>query len=101
MADERVSTPSRPLPPKTAVALEYTPGKHRAPVVAAKGRGEVAERIIALAEQHGVPIRRDPDLVQVLAKLDLDQAIPPELYAVIAEIFAFVYALNNRRRASA
>jgi flagellar biosynthesis protein len=100
MTGER-TPPGRPPAPKTAVALEYTPGKHRAPVVAAKGRGEVAERIIALAEQHGVPIRRDPDLVQVLAKLDLDQAIPPELYAVIAEIFAFVYTLNNRRRASA
>lgn len=80
------------------MALEYVPGTHRAPVVSAKGEGLLADRIIALAEQHGIPVRRDPDLVRVLAKLDLDQAIPPELYAVIAEIFAFVYAMNNRRR---
>ncbi|MBI4504391.1 MAG: EscU/YscU/HrcU family type III secretion system export apparatus switch protein [Chloroflexi bacterium] len=90
--------PKRRQPLKTAVALEYQSGKHRAPVIAAKGQGLVAERIIALAQEHGVPIRQDPDLVQVLAKLDLDQVIPPELYAVVAEVFAFVYAMNNRRR---
>lgn len=90
--------PKRRQPLKTAVALEYEPGKHRAPVIAAKGQGLVAERIIALAQEHGVPIRHDPDLVQVLAKLDLDQVIPPELYAVVAEVFAFVYTMNNRRR---
>lgn len=99
MNDRENSGPGRrPPPPKAAVALEYVPGKHRAPVVAAKGTGAVAERILALAKKHKIPVQRDPDLVQVLVRLDLDRAIPPELYAVIAEIFAFVYTMNNRRR---
>jgi flagellar biosynthesis protein len=58
----------------------------------------VAEKIIALAQEHGVPIREDPDLVQVLSQLDLQQEIPPTLYQVVAELLAFVYRLNQTYR---
>ena len=81
-------------PPKTAVALQYERGKAPAPRIAATGKGAIAERIIAIAREHNVPIREDRDLVQLLAKLDLGDAIPGELYPVIAEVFAFVYRLN-------
>lgn len=80
---------------KTAVALAYKPEKDTAPRVTAKGKGLVAEKIIALARAHGIPIRDDPDLVTVLAALELDREIPPELYKAIAEVFAFIYRINQ------
>ncbi|MFH1058702.1 MAG: EscU/YscU/HrcU family type III secretion system export apparatus switch protein [Pseudomonadota bacterium] len=81
---------------KKAVALRYEPGRDEAHTLAALGRGKLAEKIIALAREHGVPIKEDPDLVEVLARLELDQEIPPELYLVVAEILAFVYQANAR-----
>jgi flagellar biosynthesis protein len=84
---------------KTAVALKYDRVKNRAPSVAATGRGQVADRVIEVARQSGVPVREDRELVQLLAKLDLGESIPAELYPVIAEVFAFVYRLNGARAA--
>ncbi|MCB0195667.1 MAG: EscU/YscU/HrcU family type III secretion system export apparatus switch protein [Anaerolineae bacterium] len=80
-----------------AVALSYDADTMPAPTIAAQGQGEVAERIIALAKEHGVTIRQDPDLVTLLAQLDIGQTIPPELYAVVAEVLAFVYQLKTKR----
>jgi flagellar biosynthesis protein len=85
---------------KTAVALKYDRAKNRAPSVVATGRGRVADRIVELARESGVPVREDRELVQLLAKLDLGEAIPAELYPVIAEVFAFVYRLNGTRAAA-
>lgn len=82
--------------PQSAVALGYARGENAAPKVKAKGRGPVAEKIIAVARQHGVPVHSDPDLVEVLAALDLDMEIPEEIYAVVAELLAFVYRTNNK-----
>lgn len=79
-----------------AAALRYAPPRDVAPRVTAKGKGRIAEKIIALAQQYGVPIQEDPDLVEILAALDLEQEIPPECYAAVAEILAFVYGLNQR-----
>ncbi|MHB8620601.1 MAG: EscU/YscU/HrcU family type III secretion system export apparatus switch protein [Chloroflexota bacterium] len=87
--------PRRARPVKTAVALEYDRGKDYAPVITASGRGEQAERIIALARRHGIYIEPDPDLVEILSTLDLGDAIPPQLYYIVAEILAFVYNLNE------
>jgi flagellar biosynthesis protein len=83
-------------PPKKAVALKYAPPKDRAPKITAKGSGLIAQKIIELAKEHGIPIQEDPVLVQVLAQLDFYQEIPPTVYLVIAEILAFVYSLHNR-----
>jgi flagellar biosynthesis protein len=80
-----------------AVALKYDAAERDAPEVVASGRGRIAEKIIELAKARGIYIKQDPDLVEVLSKLDIGDAIPPELYAVIAEILAFVYRLNARR----
>jgi flagellar biosynthesis protein len=79
-----------------AAAIEYDNRKDSAPRVTAKGEGLLAERIIELAKQHDIPIRSDPNLVQVLSKLDLNEQIPAELYHAIAEILAFVYTLNAK-----
>ena len=80
---------------RAAVALQYDAATDKAPRVIAKGRGQVAEKIMALAREHGIPMREDPELVQMLTQIDLDQAIPPSLYKVVAELLAFVYHLNQ------
>jgi FlhB-like protein len=81
---------------RRAVALHYDAQSEEAPRVVAKGDRMVAERIIELAHEHGVPIQEDPDLVAMLAKLDVNTFIPEELYRAVAEVLAFVYRLNNR-----
>jgi flagellar biosynthesis protein len=86
------------LGPKLAAALKYDAGKDRAPHLAAKGRGAVAEKIIELALKHDIPIRNDPALVQMLSKLDIDETIPQELYQAVAEILAFIYRMNEEQR---
>ena len=78
------------------MALKYRGEESIAPKVKAKGRGPIAEQIIETARKHGVPIQCDPDLVEVLAALDLDMEIPEEIYAVVAELLSFVYRTNNK-----
>ena len=80
---------------RIAAALGYDPSKTDAPKLMAKGQGDIADKIIELAKEHNIPIREDRALVAVLAKLDLDQEIPPELYHTIAELLAFVYRANK------
>lgn len=82
---------------KKAVALQYTAEKD-APVVTAKGKGVVAEKIIDLAEKNGVPLQEDRSLVEVLSQLDIDQQIPPELYQLVAEVLSFVYRTDQEAR---
>lgn len=82
---------------KKAVALKYDREKDDAPKVKARGQGRVAEKIIELAREHGIPIHDDPDLVEVLASLDIDQEVPPEVYVAVAELLAFVYSSNADR----
>lgn len=86
---------------RLAAALKYDSRKEVAPKIVARGRGAVAEKIIALARKNRVPIQSDPDLVQILSKLDIDEQIPVELYKAVAEILAFVYSANNRCRETA
>jgi flagellar biosynthesis protein len=81
---------------RRAAALGYDSETDEAPRLLAKGAGELADRIIELAKEHGIPIREDRDLVAVLARLDLDQEIPAELYKAVAELLAFVYRVNSR-----
>jgi len=87
----------RPASPPLAAALGYNAKKDRAPRITAKGRGVIAEKIIALARKHDIPIKEDP-LAQILYRLDLDEEIPAELYRAIAEILAFVYTMNEQQR---
>lgn len=81
-----------------AAAIKYDGATDAAPKVTASGRGMVAERIIAIAGENGVPIKSDPDLIQVLSKLKVGAEIPEELYRAVAEILAFVYSLNENQR---
>lgn len=81
---------------KKAVSLKYEPSEHEAPIVTAKGQGLIAEKIIALAKKHHIPIKDDPDLVEILSQLELEEQIPPAVYQVVAEIFTFIYYLNKK-----
>jgi len=83
--------------PRQAVALHYAPKKDAAPKLVAKGRGYLADKILELARQHHIPIRHDKNLVQILAKLDLEAEIPQEVYQAVAEILAFIYRVANRQ----
>jgi flagellar biosynthesis protein len=81
---------------KSAVALKYQTETDAAPKVTAKGEGLVAERIIQLARENQVPIKEDPDLVQILSQVDINKEVPPSVYKVVAELLAFVYKLNSK-----
>ncbi|UOF91712.1 EscU/YscU/HrcU family type III secretion system export apparatus switch protein [Fodinisporobacter ferrooxydans] len=81
---------------KQAVALRYQSEMHEAPIVVAKGKGQIAEKILEQAKEYDIPIQEDPSLVEILGKLDLQQQIPPELYQVVAELLAFIYQADKR-----
>lgn len=85
----------RPL--QSAVALAYRSGE-AAPKVVAKGRGLVAEQIIAVANEHGVHIHESKELVSLLMDVDLDRQIPPVLYRIIAELLAWLYHIESAQK---
>ncbi len=79
-----------------AVAMGYTPGSGEAPVVLASGKGAVAEQVRQIALAHGIEVRKDPDLAQLLSVIDVDSQIPVEAFAAVAEILAYVYRANGK-----
>ena len=79
---------------RRAVAIQYTEGS--APEVVAKGFGDLADEILAVAKEYGVLIHEDEQLVSFLASLDLGQQIPEHLYRIIAELIAFSYVLQGK-----
>ena len=79
-----------------AVALKYDQKKDGAPRVVARGRGEIAEKIVEIAKANNVPLYEDKNLAQILEALDLETEIPPELYRAVAEVLAFIYRLNGK-----
>ena len=87
-------------PTHYAVALSYD-GNHPAPIVVAKGKDFIALQIRRIAEENDVPIVPDPPLARSLhGSVEIDQMIPVELYAAVAQVLAFVYKLAGRKRAS-
>ncbi|MBN2058457.1 MAG: EscU/YscU/HrcU family type III secretion system export apparatus switch protein [Candidatus Saganbacteria bacterium] len=80
---------------KQAIALRYDVDKDKAPLVIASGRGAVADEILRIAEDNRIPLYEDPELAQLLTKLELDTEIPPELYTLVAEVLFFVYKLDR------
>ncbi len=88
-------TSSKTKPQKKAVALRYDKEKDAAPRLVGKGLGLMADKIIALAKEHGIPIQPDSDLVEILSRLNLNQEVPPETYVLVAEILAFIYRTNQ------
>lgn len=83
-------------PIQNAVALAYLEGA-AAPKVVAKGRGLIADQIIAIAKEHGVFVHESKELVALLMKVDLDDDIPPLLYLAVAELLAWLYRLDSEK----
>ena len=81
-------------PPRRAIALEYDGAS--APRISALGQDALAEEIIALAREHGVPLQDDPELAAVLARIPLGEEIPEALYRAVAEVIAFAYLLCGK-----
>lgn len=82
------------MKPKTAVALSYEPSDD-APKVIASGKGYLAEKIIEKAKEADIPLHQDGKLADTLSKLEIGDAIPPELYEVVAEILVFVDKMDR------
>ncbi|MES9831108.1 MAG: EscU/YscU/HrcU family type III secretion system export apparatus switch protein [Candidatus Thiodiazotropha sp. LLP2] len=80
---------------EVAVALKYD--GENAPRLTAKGRGELADRILALAEEHEVPLHEDAELAALLTQIPLGDEIPQALYRAVAEVIAFAYLLSGKR----
>lgn len=83
-------------PVKQAIALGYDICDE-APRVIASGKGALAERIIERAKENDVPVHRDDKLADTLSRLDIGDAIPQELYEVVAEILVFVDSMDKIR----
>ena len=81
---------------RRAIALEYNPDQDLAPRVTAVGENILAEQIISLARSQQIPIHEDPFLADALAQVEVSETIPPELYALVAEILAYVYRINQK-----
>ena len=86
---------------KIAVALQYELGMDAAPRVTAKGKGEVAEKIVEVAQAAGVHVERNEPLAQSLSQIELDQQIPKELYKAVAEVIGFILKCGAAHRTDA
>lgn len=82
-------------PVRVAAAIAYRPGM-AAPVVTAKGRGLVAEEIVRRARDHGVAVQVSGSLAGLLAEVELQHQIPPQLFQAVAELLAWLYRLEGR-----
>lgn len=88
MSDDATTTPD------LAIALQYD--GENTPRITAKGRSELAERILELANEHDVPLHEDPELAALLSQVPLGDEIPESLFRAVAEVIAFAYLLSGK-----
>lgn len=88
---------NKPKERALAVALQYEKGSRDAPKVIAKGRGLIAERIVALAEENDVIIEANPVLAQALSGIEIDDSIPIELYEAVAIVIGYVLRTSAKK----
>ena len=81
-------------PDEIAIALSYD-GEH-APIITARGTGELAQEIINIAREHDVPLYENSELAQLLALVELSEEIPEALYVAVAEVLSFIYWLTGK-----
>lgn len=85
---------------KKAAALSYKQEQALAPIVSAKGKGIVADNIIKKAKENNVPIIEDASLVEILSEININETIPPTLFEAVAEVFAFIYQVDQEAKQS-
>jgi flagellar biosynthesis protein len=83
---------------KKAATLKYDQQKDNAPKITAKGKGDIANNIIKIAQENDIPIKKDEDLIELLSQLDIDKEIPQSMYKAVAEIFTFIYRLTQKNQ---
>ena len=83
---------------KKAVALSYDIDIDSAPKITAKGKGELANNIIKIAQDNDIPIKKDEDLIELLSAIDIEKEIPDSMYKAVSEIFSFIYDLTTLQR---
>ena len=83
-----------PTTPTLAIALQYD--GENAPKVTAKGAGDLAEQILAIARAHDIPLNENPELVKILSRIELGDQIPEALYLAVAEVIAFAYMIKGK-----
>ena len=80
---------------RSAIAIRYDMEQDAAPVILAAGRGEFAEDILKIAEDHKIPFYEDKGLADLLLKLEVSTEVPQEMYSLIAEVLAFIFRLDQ------
>jgi flagellar biosynthesis protein len=80
-----------------AAAISYDSDADIAPKVRASGQGAIAEKIVQIAREAGIPIQEDPALAEILSRIDPGEDVPPDTYLAIAEILVFIYKLDQSR----
>jgi flagellar biosynthesis protein len=81
---------------RKVAAIKYKHGADSVPKLVAKGQGHIADRIIALARENGIPIHEDRNMVEILSTIDLYEQIPPKLYRAVAEVLTFIYRMTGK-----
>ncbi len=81
---------------KSAIALRYDEETESAPKVIAKGQGLLAEDILKRAETEDIPVHEDPALIELMGHLNINETIPEELYQAVAEVFAYIYRVDQK-----
>ena len=81
---------------QSAVALKDGSDKGELPVITASGRGHIAERILQMAFDNGIKVRKDGALAEMLTEIDIDSPIPSEAFMAVAEILSYVYRANGQ-----
>lgn len=79
-----------------AVAIKYNPERDSAPVIVASGYGNIADKIIDVAEKSGIPVFKDDSAASLMCMLDVGSNIPPELYRVIAAIYCQILNVSEK-----
>ncbi|MFE4201376.1 EscU/YscU/HrcU family type III secretion system export apparatus switch protein [Aneurinibacillus aneurinilyticus] len=86
--------PKKKGSPTRAAVIRYDKENDKAPIVVAQGEGEIADKIIAKAKEHDIPLQEDSMLLENLLELDLGNNVPPQLYQVVAEVLLLVRRAN-------
>lgn len=89
------STHHSNLSARRAAAISYDPKHHDVPILSAFGEGLVADKIVALAKESGVPVLPDPSLSSMLSKISIGDEIPEELYEAVAKVLIFVSEVDR------